>query len=164
MRRHMHPPEKLPSTGGDLSYATRFVSGLLDPHSPPPGIVAGPRSKVVTKRYGIYRNNVTASLVDALAKVFPATERITGTEFFRALARAHVRACPPKSPLLFEYGRDFPDFVEQFEPARSMPWLADVARIERAWLDAYHAADAAPLALAALAAIPPDRLGDIVFV
>jgi hypothetical protein len=39
-----------------------------------------------------------------------------------------------------------------------MPWLADVARIERAWLDAYHAADAAPLAAQALAATPPDRL------
>jgi hypothetical protein len=28
-----------------------------------------------------------------------------------------------------------------------MPWLADTARIERAWLDAYHAADAEPLPL-----------------
>lgn len=37
--------------------------------------------------------------------------------------------------------RDFPDFIERYEHAQSMPWLADVARIERAWLDAYHAAD-----------------------
>jgi hypothetical protein len=44
-----------------------------------------------------------------------------------------------------------------------MPWLGDVARIERAWLDAYHAADAPPLPAAALAQVPPDRLGDIIF-
>jgi hypothetical protein len=44
-----------------------------------------------------------------------------------------------------------------------MPWLADVARIERAWLDAYHAQDAAPLAPAELAAIEPERLADLVF-
>ncbi|TIO98943.1 MAG: DUF2063 domain-containing protein, partial [Mesorhizobium sp.] len=44
------------------------------------------------------------------------------------------------------------------------PWLADVARMERAWLDAYHAADAKPLASGALASIPPERLADTVFV
>jgi hypothetical protein len=34
-----------------------------------------------------------------------------------------------------------------------MPWLADTARIERAWLDAYHAADLPVLAAEALAEI-----------
>src|SRR6516165_1268345 len=45
-----------------------------------------------------------------------------------------------------------------------MPWLADTARIERAWLDAYHAADAGPLAPAALAAVPREKLADLVFI
>jgi hypothetical protein len=39
-----------------------------------------------------------------------------------------------------------------------------VARIERAWLDAYHAADAEPLAHEALAGVPPGQLADIGFV
>ena len=90
--------------------------------------------------------------------MFPATRRITGPDFFRAMARFHVRATPPTSPLLFEYGRDFPDFIERLRACAAMPWLADVARIERAWLDAYHAADAAPLAAEALASVPPERL------
>jgi hypothetical protein len=77
------------------------------------------------------------------------------------MARFHVRATPPVSPLLFEYGRDFPDFIERYEHAGSMPWLADVARIERAWLDAYHAADAEPLRPRALASVAPARLADI---
>ena len=93
----------------------------------------------------MYRNNVTVSLIDALAAVYPAVQRITGVDFFRAMARFHVRATPPTSPLLFEYGRDFPAFIEGYEYAQAMPWLADTARIERAWLDAYHAADAEPL-------------------
>jgi hypothetical protein len=67
-------------------------------------------------------------------------------------------------PLLFEYGRDFAAFIEGYEYARSMPWLADVARIERAWLDAYHAADAEPLAPQALASIPVEQLADTAFV
>jgi hypothetical protein len=80
------------------------------------------------------------------------------------MARLPVRAMPPASPLLFEYGRDFPDFIERYEYAQPMPWLADVARIERAWLDAYHAADAPPLPADALAAIPPERLAESVFI
>jgi cell division transport system permease protein len=37
----------------------------------------------------------------------PDDKRIVGEEFFRAMARIHVRQSPPTSPLLFEYGRDF---------------------------------------------------------
>jgi hypothetical protein len=65
--------------------------------------------------------------------------------------------------LLFEYGHDFPAFIEAYEFAQGMPWLADVARIERAWLDAYHAADAAPLSADALASVAPERLEGAVF-
>jgi hypothetical protein len=80
------------------------------------------------------------------------------------MARFHIRASPPTSPLLFEYGRDFPAFIERYEYAQSMPWLADVARIERNWLDAYHAPDLPPLLPQDLAFVPPERLGEIVLV
>lgn len=149
--------------GAEPAYAAAFVSALLDPRRSPPGVVAGPHNKAVAKRYGVYRNNVTVSLINALAAVFPATQRITGDDFFRMMARLHVRATPPTSPLLFEYGRDFPDFIGHYEHARSLPWLADVARIERAWLDAYHAADAVPLAPGRLAEFPAAALVGAVF-
>ena len=38
----------------------------------------------------------------------------------------------------------FPNFLETFEPAQRAPFLPDVARIEWAWRQAYHAADARP--------------------
>jgi hypothetical protein len=145
------------------AYADDFAAPLLDPARAIPAAVAGPHGKAVTKRYNVYRNNVTVSLINALAAVFPATQRIAGPNFFRAMARSHIRAAPPTSPLLFEYGRDFADFIERYEYAEAMPWLADVARIERAWLDAYHAADAEPLSAETLASIPPDQLADAVF-
>jgi hypothetical protein len=161
----MQPLEHRPvEPAGHSHYADLFVSALLDPRRPTPDVVAGPNNKAATKRYGVYRNNVTVSLINALAAVFPATQRIVGTDFFRAMARLHARAAPPTSPLLFEYGRDFPDFIDHYEHARSMPWLADVARIERAWLDAYHAADEPPLHPGALALIPQERLGETTFV
>ncbi len=154
----------LPLENGASSYAARFASALLAPERATPAIVCGPAGKGAVRRYNVYRNNVTVSLIDALAAVYPAVQRITGVDFFRAMARFHVRATPPASPLLFEYGRDFPAFIETYAYAQAMPWLSDVARIERAWLDAYHAADAEPLTSDALAAIPPERLAGAVFI
>lgn len=145
-----------------FGYGPDFISALLDPEKPTPAAVSGPNGKAAGKRYDVYRNNVTVSLINALAATFPATLRITGVDFFRAMARFHARATPPTSPLLFEYGHDFPDFIEHYEYAQSMPWLADVARIERAWLDAYHAADEEPLSPQALASIPPGQLAGVV--
>ena len=141
-----------------------FSSALLRPERETPSLIAGPKGKGVVKRYNVYRNNVTVSLIEALAATFPAVRRITGEEFFRAMARFHIRDTPPNSALLFEYGRDFPAFIAAYEYAQDMPWLADVARIERAWLDAYHAADAEPLSPSALAAVPAERLADLVFI
>jgi hypothetical protein len=148
---------------GSQSYADMLSPGLIDPEYSAPVGVIGPNGKRAALRYNVYRNNVTVSLIDALAAIFPASQRITGVEFFRAMARFHIRAMPPTSPLLFEYGRDFPSFIETYEYARSMPWLADVARVERAWLDAYHAAAMPPLAGPELAAIPSEALANAIF-
>jgi hypothetical protein len=145
------------------TYAAAFSPALFDPERETPALVSGPNGKAAVKRYNVYRNNVTVSLIDSLAAIYPAVQRITGVEFFRAMARFHVRETPPTSPLLFEYGHEFPAFIEGYAYARNMPWLADIARIERAWLDAYHAADAAPLAPDRLASVPVDRLADLVF-
>ena len=147
---------------GELSYAAAFARALLNPDIAIPTVVAGPKSKAAVKRYNVYRNNVTVSLIDALAASFPATLRITGVDFFRAMARFYVRATPPSSPLLFDYGQNFPDFIERYEHAQSVPWLADVARIERAWLNAYHAADVRPLMPQELAAVPSEQLPNTV--
>ncbi|MBZ9937265.1 DNA-binding domain-containing protein [Mesorhizobium sp. BR1-1-16] len=155
--------EGRPSHSDGLTYAGAFCAALTDPAKPTPALVAGPGGKQAARRYNVYRNNVTVSLIDALAATFPAVLRITGEDFFRAMARFHIRETPPTSPLLFEYGHDFAAFIARYEHARSMPWLADTARIERAWLDAYHAADAEPIEAGDLASVPPDRLAELVF-
>ena len=91
-----------------------------------------------------------SALIGAIEARYPVTRRLVGDEFFRAMARAYVAEEKPRSPVLIHYGADFPDFVARFEPAREIAYLADVARLENAWVEAYHAAEAAPLALAAL--------------
>ena len=80
------------------------------------------------------------------------------------MALVFARSFPPRSRVLSEYGHDFPDFILRFEPAARMPYLADVARLERAWLDAFHAADAQPLDTQELGELAPDELASACFV
>ncbi len=88
------------------------------------------------------------------------TLELVGDEFFRAMAGIFVRAAPPTSALLAEYGEGLPAFIERFEPARSVPYLADVARLEMLRVRAFHAADAEPLTpeQVARALADPERL------
>jgi len=144
---------------------TEFASALIDADSPcPAGLVAWNGSDP-GKRFAIYLNNVVSSLIDALADTFPVTRELVGNEFFRAMARVFIVKFPPRSPVLAEYGDGFPAFVEDFQPARGIPYLADVARLEKLYLNAYHAADALPLddsafqaALARADALPSARI------
>lgn len=114
----------------------------------PPGLRAWNGSDPA-RRFAVHRNNVVASLVDALADTFPVVQALVGEEFFRAMAAVFVRAQPPASPLMHRYGGDLPAFIEGFGPARGLAYLADVARLEFARVQACHAADAPALSPAA---------------
>jgi len=140
-----------------------ICAALLDPGLPcPPGLVAWNGSDP-TPRLAVYRNNVVSSLIDALAQTFPVVQELVGVPFFRAMAAVFIRQAPPRSPVLARYGEALPTFIEQFEPARSVPYLADVARLEMARVQAYHAADAVPVAAAVVSAALAggDRIGEL---
>lgn len=138
-----------------------FAAALLDAALPVPLGLVGPDGEPSPKRFAVYRNNVVAGLTEALKDAFPAVHRIVGAEFFRVMARAYVVVEPPLSPILLDYGAGFPEFIRKFEPAAVLPYLADVARIERAWTEAYHAPEASPIDPAALAAFAPEQLPEI---
>jgi hypothetical protein len=130
-----------------------FAAALLNPELPAPAGLVGPNGGPSSKRFAVYRNNVVAGLT--------AVRRIVGADFFQAMARAYVVTEPPRTPILLDYGASFPDFIRQFEPATTLPYLADVAHIERAWTEAYHSPEAAPLDPTAFMAVEPDRLPGI---
>ncbi|PDS46251.1 DUF2063 domain-containing protein [Rhizobium anhuiense] len=140
---------------------TTFADALLHVDRPVPDGITTARGEADAARFAVYRNNVFVGLTKALAQHFPVTERLVGSEFFVAMARAYAQDHKPTSPLIIEYGDDFPDFIASFQPASKLAYLPDVARIEAAWMRAYHAADAAPLDLPVLAAVAPERLADL---
>ena len=150
-------PDAVPESG--------FLAAMRDATRPAPGNLGAPGGRPAGNRFDVYRNNMAVGLVEALADIFPAVRAQCGAARFHDVARLYVADHPPQSKLLFQYGASFAEFLDAFAPARQqMPWLADLARLERGWLDAWHAADADPLANDALAAVAPDRLAELVFV
>lgn len=144
-------------------FEAAFGRVILEPDRPEPDFVVGPRGKAASRRFDVYRNNVTHSLVTALEEIFPAVALILGKRNFRMIARDFVRASPPRSRLVFEYGEGFAVHLAGFDPIRHLAYLPDVARLERAWLDAYHAADGVPLTPGAVGALSPEALASARF-
>lgn len=149
-----------------LPAQSEFAAALLDPALPCPSGLMVWNGSDPAARLAVYRNNVVSSLIDALAQTFPVVQQLIGVAFFRAMAAVFVRQAPPRSRILAGYGGDFPGFIEAFEPARPVPYLADVARLEMARLRAYHAADADAVAAAAigLALARGDRIAELCLV
>jgi len=90
------------------------------------------------RRIGIYRHNMFDSLTVALAAVYPTVAALVGDGFFRFAAHAYVVAHPSRSGNLHDFGGELPGFLERFEPARSLPYLPDCARLDWAWHTVFH--------------------------
>jgi len=114
--------------------------------------------------FAIYRNTVRKACIDALEANYPAVARLVGSEWFRAAAAVHVTVTPPHDARLMHYGSGFSDFLAGFEPAASLTYLPDVARLDRFWTEAHIAADAEVLDGSALASLPPEQLGTRVLI
>jgi hypothetical protein len=124
---------------------SRFAAAILDPDLPVPPDLSCLGAAAAPDRFAVYRNNAVVGLTEALRDAYPVICRLVGDEFFRAMAGVFARAHPPTSPVMLEYGAGFAEFIAAFPPAESVPYLADVARLERAWVEAYHAPDAPAL-------------------
>jgi len=140
-----------------------FGAAILNPDALLPAGLVGPDGEPSLRRFSVYRNNVVVGLIDALKQSFPAVTRIVGDEFMTAMARVFVATSPPDSPILLNYGAGFAGFIEGFAPAASLPYLADVARMEWAWHEAYHAQDMPPLDPAALASVAAEDFERVIF-
>ncbi len=125
-----------------------FVRAMLAPEEQAPAEIA---ALVAQPAFAVYRNTVIKGWIDALQANYPAVTRLVGEEWFRAAAAIFKRKSPPTVPMLHEYGSGFAEFLARFDPAAELTYLPDVARLDRFWTLSHIAADANPLAAAAVA-------------
>jgi hypothetical protein len=112
--------------------------------------------------FSVYRNTVMKSCIDALQANYPSVNRLVGDDWFRTAAAIYVRTSLPHDARLMQYGEDFADFLAHFEPAAALPYLSDVARLDRLWIAAHAAVDQPPLDSATIACLVPEQLAGIV--
>jgi hypothetical protein len=114
-------------------------------------------------RLSAYARAVETNWREALEGAYPVVARLVGPGFFAEAARRYTGAHPSMSGDLHRHGERFAEFLDGYAHAATLPYLADVARLEWAWHLAYHAADAGPLDLASLATVGPEQQGSIRF-
>lgn len=137
---------------------TRFHDALLDSTQPVPPDLRDGAGLPAGRRFDVYRNNVAASLTEALELGFPAVRSLIGQDNFKTISAVFLRRTPPSDPRMMLYGKEFPAFLDAFEAVSHIPYLADVARLEQAQREAYHAADAPAFSPGTLAQLAPEDL------
>ena len=141
-----------------------FAQAIVDPRAVPTAaqLLAGDAA-IAEDRLAIYRGNALANARKALSGAYPVINRLVGDDFFEGLAREYQRRFHSRSGDLNDYGDAFSGFLVDFPHAQDLPYLPDVARLEWAVHRAHYAADVVAFDLSRLAAILPERQGDLRF-
>ncbi len=117
----------------------------------------------VQRRVEIYRHNVRSNLRGALQAVYPVVLNLVGEAFFNEAADQYARAHPSHCGDLNQFGEQFAHFLAHYAHAAELVYLTDVARLEWAWHQAFHAADAQALNPARLGSLAPEEYGALRF-
>jgi uncharacterized protein len=143
----------------DDFWQSAFASALQDPAAPVPALFTPCDTAA---RFAVYRNNCAVAAIESLKAQFPTVPRLVGDEAFRGAARAFAQEFPPASPVLAEYGEEFPDFLAgllERQGVAEVPYLPDVARLDWAVLQVLHARETEPFSLARLAEFDAADIG-----
>jgi len=151
-------------TGLDLVSMQRLVADLVRSSSPVDDdaaqsaiaamVATGDARLTASKQIEIYREQFFLRHLEVLRDDFRALEHLLGDEGFGALARAYLAAHPPSSFTLRDLGAHVVSFVASAAPWNEDPFVADVARVEWAFVEAFDAPDDAAIEAASIAAIP----------
>jgi hypothetical protein len=118
-----------------------LFEGLYDPTRTDALGLIEPGARSAAEQLTIYRNSMFGGLAKALLDVYPVCNKLVGTEFFGHMSSLYIEQHRSTSPDIGDYGEGLADFIADFAPAASLPYLADVARLEWAWHRAINAPD-----------------------
>ena len=114
-------------------------------------------------RLAVYQNNYAHSLSEALKDSFPVVLRLIGNDLFTALAIDYVMSTPPNQASLLTYGESFIDFLAGHPQCASLPYLADIARIEWLYVQCFYGPDDKPINMNHLLEVDEELMAQVTF-
>jgi len=121
-----------------------------------PELIAGNCRLSPTAQLEIYREQFWLRHVDALAEDFVTIRHLLGHDGFTTLVERYLEAHPPSDFSLRDLGAKVAAFVATHPAYRDDTLIVECARLEWAFVDAFDAADVAPLDATAIASVPED--------
>src|SRR5271166_5975488 len=118
-------------------------------------VIAGDERLSAEERVDIYANMYFYRILEVLQEDFPATLAMPGAERFHNLITGYLIEYPPAHFSISYAGNHLADFIREHPIREEFPFLADLARIERALIEVFHAPDAVALDGAQMRAIAP---------
>jgi hypothetical protein len=149
----------LAETQAVLADALRRASSLKrDPESVARAerIASGNARLSAVEQVDIYREQFWLRHVDVLRDDFAALEYALGEDAFERLVRAYLMACPSASFTLRDLGERMTEFLESRAPWSEDTFLAALARVEWAFVDAFDGPDSPPFDPATIAGVAED--------
>ena len=89
----------------------------------------------------IYQNSIFGAKQKTLKDIYSVCFKLVGQEFFIAMINEYIPKNKSQSADLANYGAHFADFICTYQPAKCLPYLADVARLEWAWHQLFYSPD-----------------------
>jgi hypothetical protein len=135
-----------------------FAQAIFFDDTAIPATVRAATGLASTSRFGVYRNNVIASLTNAVGARYPVVRKLLWDDVFNHVAKLYVTTEPPRSPVMLGYGESFPRFLRKIGEGVAVDYVADIAELEAARTRAYHAEDAVPVGHDSFARLTSDQL------
>ena len=120
-------------------------------------LFGGDSRMTAAERLSIYANMYFFRLLEVLKEDFPAVAAAVGAADFHNLVTGYLTEYPPTEASVFWAGTHFAEYLRTGPIGHEVPYLADLAALERAMVEVFCARDTAVLGDRAMRAIAPER-------
>lgn len=141
----------------------KFVSYLVDYNHDVLNYIQSSVTLSAQQHIAIYHRSIFGAKQNVLKDIYSVCLKLVGHDFFMAMINEYITEIYSMSPDLGEYGETLPTFISQFPPVQSLPYLADVARLEWTWHRVYSADECKQLDFDKLSSVYETAGENIVF-
>jgi hypothetical protein len=141
------------------------AEGLAAEHALPAGglgaLVAGDERLSAEARLDVYADMYFYRLLEVLKEDYPATSAVLGEANFHNLITAYLVNHRPCEPSVQGAGKFLPDFLRRHRLYQELPFIADLAMLERVIADVFCARDASLLEASEMNTLQPKLWGGV---